>query len=328
MRSCRRLLPIAIHAALGLLVLEGAVYADERADEPKGREQALRLFDEARAEMSEGRYAEACAKFAASNALDPGAGTMLNLAYCYEKIGQKARAWVEYGSAAVAARRDGKIDWEGAAHARAARLEPSLAWIVVRLAQPLQARDLDIRLDGEPLAAIGEEHPAPADAGTHRLFVSAVGKRSWTTTFEVEEHQSPIIEVPALEPEPTPVVERRPPSPERPAGRSGLDPRRIAAVAMAAASVASLGVAAGFAVSARTTYDGADCGAGGCTRSGRSAQSAAYRQAAVASVTAASGLGAAIGAGVLWWTATHSRGVRVEPLAGPTACGISLWGEW
>ena len=89
------------------------------------------LFREARALMEEGKYAEACPKFRDSQRLDPGVGTLLNLARCYELNGQTASAWSRYGEAAAAARDAGQEGREQHAREQAARLEPTLSRIVL-----------------------------------------------------------------------------------------------------------------------------------------------------------------------------------------------------
>ena len=152
--------------------------------------------------MRDGHFAEACAKFAESETLDPGVGTMLNLAYCYEKVGKKARAWSEYESAAVAAHRAGKSDWESAARARAALLAGKVGWVVVNLEKLGGAIDIEIRIDGEPLAISAADRPTPTDLGHHEVSVRATGKQSWSTTFEVDEQHVPTVEVPPLAPMP------------------------------------------------------------------------------------------------------------------------------
>src|SRR5580693_7765454 len=205
MRSSRRLLFIAAQVIVSFLVLEQGARADG-TDGTDGR--ALQLFEAGRAEMRDGHFAEACAKFAESETLDPGVGTMLNLAYCYEKAGKKARAWSEYESAAVAAHRAGKSDWESAARARAALLAGKVGWVVVNLEKLGGAIDIEIRIDGEPLAISAADRPTPTDLGHHEVSVRATGKQSWSTTFEVDEQHVPTVEVPPLEPMPvsTPAV--------------------------------------------------------------------------------------------------------------------------
>ena len=332
MRGSRRVLFIAGQVIVSFLALEQGARADG-GDGTEGR--ALQLFEAGRADMRDGHYAEACAKFADSKTLDPGVGTMLNLAYCYEKIGRKARAWSEYESAAVAAHRAGRSDWESAARARAAMLAGKVGWVVVNLEKPSDAIDIEIRIDGEPFAISAADRPAPTDLGHHVVSVRATGRQSWSTTFEVDEQHVPTIEVPSLEPASplppaveTPVPPVRTPGAEPPA-KHGPATRQIAAVTMAAFGAVALGVAAGFALSAHSAYDGAACDGDVCTAQGRAAQNGAFEQAAIASVAFATGLGAGAGAGILWWSAqVEPPGVHAEPTAARAAWGLSLSGAW
>jgi hypothetical protein len=53
--------------------------------------------------MNEGNFAEACPKLSKSQALDPQVGTMLNLALCYQSLGETASACGWWRDAAAAA---------------------------------------------------------------------------------------------------------------------------------------------------------------------------------------------------------------------------------
>src|SRR5207245_4895145 len=79
---------------------------------------------------AEGKVAEACPKFAESNRLDAGIGTMLYLADCYEKSGQTASAWAQFREVASLAARQGDPR-EKIARERVARLEPKLSKLSV-----------------------------------------------------------------------------------------------------------------------------------------------------------------------------------------------------
>src|SRR4051812_16548065 len=74
-------------------------FADGATDRP----EAEALFDQGRRLLAAGNYAAACPKLEASNRLDPGIGTMLNLGDCYEKNGQTASGWAAFREAAAAA---------------------------------------------------------------------------------------------------------------------------------------------------------------------------------------------------------------------------------
>src|SRR5262245_36723730 len=82
--------------ALALLLSSSRASADDAGDK---RPAAQALFDQGRALVTLGRFAEACPKLAESLRLDPGIGTMLWLADCYENVGRSASAWATFREA-------------------------------------------------------------------------------------------------------------------------------------------------------------------------------------------------------------------------------------
>src|SRR5687768_11915066 len=122
-----RQFPMSVGAAATLLLALGLA-SPARADNAA---IANALFDEGKRLMQSGKFAEACTKFADSQRLDPGVGTILNLAACYEKNGQTASAWSAYRAAAAAARDKGQSAREKAARESVARLEPGLLKVIV-----------------------------------------------------------------------------------------------------------------------------------------------------------------------------------------------------
>src|SRR3954469_12434897 len=94
--------------SMGICVAASTV---ARADMPQAeRNLAQALFDDARALMATEHYAEAGAKFAESLRVEPGGGTLINLAICHEKQGKIATAWADFHDALSAALREHRAE--------------------------------------------------------------------------------------------------------------------------------------------------------------------------------------------------------------------------
>jgi hypothetical protein len=162
-----------------LLLVPRAASADEN-----DRPLAQQLFDDGRTLLEAGRYAEACPKFAESQRLDPGGGTLLNLAYCHELEGKTATAWSEFHDALTQATKDDRKDRETFARQHIADIEPRLVRILVHVPGRIAARDPEIVLDRSKLPPAAWETPIPVDPGEHHVNVVVKGAMPWTTSID------------------------------------------------------------------------------------------------------------------------------------------------
>ena len=96
--SGRKSLPAIVAAAT---LMAGAAHAGGDAVA-----EAERLFNEAKLLVEHRNYTAACPKFAESQRLDPGVGTLLYLADCYQHTNRPASAWTTFRQAAVTARKE------------------------------------------------------------------------------------------------------------------------------------------------------------------------------------------------------------------------------
>ena len=164
------------------------------------RQIAQQLFDDGRALLEARRYGEACTKFAESQRLDPGGGTLLNLANCHELEGKTATAWSEFRDALGQAIKDGRKDREDFTRTHIDALAPLLMRIVVRVPEQVAGRAPEINIDKSKLPPAAWNTPIPVDPGEHRVSVSAPGVEPWTTTVSVSEPgQTYVVELPSLE---------------------------------------------------------------------------------------------------------------------------------
>lgn len=136
------------------------------------------LFDEGRRLSGEGKFAEACVKFADSNRLDPGVGTLLNLGQCYKSLGRGASAWSTFREAAALARANGQSDREALARSEASALEPTLIRLSIEVPPEVVAAGPQVRRDGTAVPASLWGLATPVDPGSHVIEVTAAGKQS------------------------------------------------------------------------------------------------------------------------------------------------------
>src|SRR5690349_11629781 len=116
-----------------LVVLPSAPARAEGGASDKASAEAL--FDDALRAMKEGKYAEACPKLENSQRIDPGVGTLLYLADCYEKIGRTASAWATFREAQSQAEASGQAKRAKAARERVDKLDPQLSYLTIEVAE-------------------------------------------------------------------------------------------------------------------------------------------------------------------------------------------------
>jgi hypothetical protein len=299
--------------------------------------RAQALFDDGRRLMNEGHYPEACPKLAASQKLDPGAGTLMNLATCYEKNNQIASAWATFKEAAAASRASSHSDWETAARGRADKLEPELARLAVTVAKEAQVPGLVVERDGQALDPAEWATPIPIDSGLHTIRAAAPGKKTWSTQVTIGGPRSRAsVVVPLLEneqpaatvPDRTPgdrSPEQTRPSDEKEAGKT----QRLVGLVLGGAGLVSLGAGAFFGLKAGSTYDDAlaKCNpAHQCQQSGLDLADDARSQATISTVAFVAGGLLLAGGGVLYFTAP--RGTTHVAVGGPGLAGMTVGGAF
>lgn len=155
-------------AALLLLLVASRAYAQPAADEQTApavaASPALIAFNEGRALLEAGKYAEACDKFTQSIKEDPDApGTLLNLGLCNDYLGKTATALSWYRKAQFRSAETGMTDYETAAKQQTAILAQKVP--TLRIETSAGAK---VTLDGNELDEI-ERARIELDPGSHEL---------------------------------------------------------------------------------------------------------------------------------------------------------------
>lgn len=235
--------------ALALVLVQLAAVVPARADSASDKALAQSLFDEGKKLMNEGNYAEGCPKLAESQKLDPGGGTLLNLAVCHEKEGRVATAWAEFNDALSQAKKDGRADREGFCREHIAAIEPRLSRLSVTVAADAAKTDgLTVKIDGAPIGKAAWGMSMPVDPGKHAIEASAPGKKPWNGQIEVgPEADKKSIEVPALQDAP---VETKTTPTTAPATDAGGGSKKTIGYVVGGVGVVALGVGVVFGISA------------------------------------------------------------------------------
>jgi hypothetical protein len=187
---------------LGACTLASGAVAEEPATavSAPAAQAAEALFTQAKSLMDAGAYAEACEKFAASHALDPGLGTLLYLGDCYERSGRLASALGTFQAAERLARERGETTRENLASVRAAALGPRAPTLIIKTGGAALAPDLQITVNGVPLELADLDRPVPRDAGTYEIRFSAPGYQAFVSQVELKNGSggSVVVNVPRL----------------------------------------------------------------------------------------------------------------------------------
>lgn len=290
---------------VGVLVL-GIALASAAPARADNQQTAQALFDEGRRLMQANQYSEACPKFAESQRLDPGAGTLLNLALCYEKNEQLATAWITYTQAVEDADRSGRQEWAKRAKDKATALAPHLTSITIAVPKAARVDGLEVTRDGEKVNTAGFGVKVPVDGGDHVIEATAPGKETWTHHVTAPARDGNLtVTVPPLaaaktEVTPAPVTPKK-----EPATKGGT--QRTLGIVVGVIGIAGLGVGTGFAIRAAGKHSDAkkDCNAAEteCGPNGLSEYSAAKSSANIATIGVIAGAAFVLGGVVLYLTA-------------------------
>jgi hypothetical protein len=241
--------------AVGLTLALTSMARPAAAQSSEDEAAARALFEQGKKLMDEGKYEEACPKFAEGNRLVSGIGVKFNLAECYERVGRLASAWAAFLDVAAASKAAGQVDREKVARRRAVALEPELLKLKIDVPAANRVQGLEIRRDGN-LVGVGQWGVAiPADGGDHTISVSAPGRLPFEKVVKIAGEPGSVsaVEIPLLVIDPasrdkaTNVVVARP---REPRGNT----QRIIGYSAGGAALVAAGVGTAFGLIAMNKY--------------------------------------------------------------------------
>ena len=318
---------------------------------------AQALYDEARQLVAAGKFEQACPKFKASYDLEPGGGTLLNLADCYEHQGKTALAYTTFKDALDAARHDGKSERVDFANEHLAALEKRLSRLSVAVPDAARAQGLQVSVDGAPLDEAAYGVALPIDPGTHRVRAEAPGKQPFeklvnvpATSAKLQVDVPPLVATPTAPgaaPAPAPATDGSAPAVAAPASGSSAgsstppssSPTRTLGFVAGGIGIAAIGVGSYFGARAFDRWDARNSGcAGGCTTNAKNAGDDAKQAATLSTIGFGVGV-AALGVGVVLILTSpsskepsppsaHLGKLQVGVLTSRDGAGLSLGSKW
>jgi hypothetical protein len=297
------------------------------------------LFRRGKALVAQGKHHEACPLLAESYRLDPGMGTLLNLALCHEQVGKTASAWGEFRAVEQQARAATPPNETRAQLARehADKLQPRLSRIKLVVSTAARAPGLVIKIDGEEKAEALWGTGIAVDPGTRTIEASAPHKKSATTKVKIDDEG--VVQSVALAPLDDAPDEAPVGSPTRSTDLKSVEEyaanraRRTTGFVIGGLGLATLAAGGVFAVAAIVNDNEAKkcapCvrGTSEATSSGQ-ATDRALVFANVANVTVPLGIIGVVAGTYLVLSSGPSAKVAIVPVTTPTHAGLSMSGAW
>ncbi len=307
--------------------------------EPVDAAAAETLFQEGRKAFDAGNYESACQKFAESQRLDPGAGTLINLAACQEKLGRLARAWESWQEALRSlpvgdSRRPTVL-------ARAKEIEQRMPRLSIELGASAPGA-AEVKRDGVKLGPAAFGVALPVDVGEHEVEVTAPGRKPRRYRVSVGEGATQKLVVEAGEPEVVPDGDSKAPlvpavAPVRSGPESDRAPRAAPdrtfgylVTGAGAATLAVSGVTGWFALKQKQTMDDRCATVGGARRCDTEGLDAADRGKTFATLSTVTFVAGTVvtGLGVYLLVSAKSEPVRVGAGVATGGGVLTLGGPW
>lgn len=303
-----------------VLVVLALAARSARADD------ATALFEQGRTLSQQGKFAEACARFEQSFALDPAPGTELNLGDCHEHLGKVAEAWRDFDAAAA---RFEAVHDDRAKYARQRRdaVEKHTGVVIVTGI----ADGAAVTIAGRSVAGELRARVDPGDVEIRAGDVTRHAHVGEGDTVSVD-----FATVPAPAP-PPPAIPSPSPSPPPPTDDSATRRHHRLWLAYGIGGAGALGEIIAITVAVRASSDyNAELDNGNCQRTSGAPVCNATGKAHLESAISLANTGTAIaivsacaigGAAALYFTAPRSR-VVVAPTATTSAAGVVVAGHF